>query len=407
MKILHTADWHLGHKLFNADREAEHQHVLDWLVDYIKEESIELLIIAGDVFDTDSPPNFARKQYYSFLCKLVDTCCRNVVVVAGNHDSANMLDASGEVLRLLNVHVIGNLPENRKEQIIEIKDVKGKLQAVVGAVPYLRDRDIRQGVAGQSFDERLRALRLGIENHYQEIADELEKYRKKNIPILVTGHFYVSGGERDGRPNSIHIGSLDVVDASCFSTLFDYVALGHLHRPQVVDKKQHIRYSGSLIPMDFNEWNYKQAVTLLEFEKKKLNKIQQIPVPLLRKLIYYQGEIDYIREKLSGLKTKEGLSNWLKIELITETYHPHLEEELMSLLADKNIEIILLNQIAPSNANLLKQKQQQLQSLSDLDPVEVFQMKLDTAKINETEAREELEHTFTELMNWMQERDNV
>lgn len=407
MKILHTADWHLGHKLFNADRELEHQHVLDWLVDYIKKESIELLIIAGDIFDTDSPPNFARKQYYSFLCRLVDTCCRNIVVVAGNHDSANMLDASGEVLRLLNVHVIGNLPEDRKEQIVEIRDAKGKLQVVVGAVPYLRDRDIRQGVAGQSFDERLVALRLGIENHYQEIANELEVYRDANIPIIVTGHFYVSGGARDGRPNSIHIGSLEVVEASCFSALFDYVALGHLHRPQVVDKKEHIRYSGSLIPMDFNEWNYKQSVTLLEFKKKALNKIKQIPVPLLRKLIYYQGEIDYIKEKLAGLKPKEGLSNWLKIELITETYYPQLEEELKLILEHKNIEITLLNQIAPSNANLLKQKQQQLQSLSDLDPVEVFQMKLDSAKINETETREELEHTFTELMNWMQERDSA
>lgn len=404
MKILHTADWHLGHKLYNADREAEHQTALDGLIQLIKKDEVELLIIAGDVFDTDMPPNYARRQYYRFLVELTKTPCKEVVVVAGNHDSANMLDASSELLKLLNVHVVGNLPEDRADQVVEIKNEKGELKAVVAAVPYLRDRDMRQGQAGQTIEERLSSLKAGIEVHYAEIDGLLETYMDLNIPIITTGHLFVSGGERDGRPNSIHIGSLDVVDLSCFPKNTDYVALGHLHRPQKVGGLNHVRYSGSLIPMDFNEWNYDQVALLLDFEGKTLKKLKSKKIKLCRRLKFYRGDIPYMREKLTNLKKEKGLPSWLKLEIITDSFIPNIEEELKPLIEDKNAEIMLVNQLADGSlaANLLAEKQ--LQNLSDMDPHEVFQMKLDAANIKEKN-RGNLEETFSELLNWMQEKD--
>lgn len=406
MKVLHTADWHLGHKLYNANRIAEHQAALDGLLTLIREEGVELLIIAGDVFDTDMPPNYARRQYYNFLSALVDSPCQNVVVVAGNHDSANMLDASGEILRLLNVHIIGNLPDDPAEQLIEIYSADGKLAALVAAVPYLRDRDVRLGAAGQTIEERMASLRMGIEQHYAAIGAAVQPYIEKDIPLICTGHLFVAGGERDGRPNSIHIGSLDVVDIDCFPKVFDYIALGHLHRPQKVAKQNHIRYAGSLIPMDFNEWNYAQSVLLLDFNNKNLESIKTVPLQLARKLKYYKGDLNYIRAKLTNYEAEAGLTSWLKIDVITTTFIPELEEELQALLDGKNAIVMLLNQMAVDASDLLRYHQAELRSLTDLQPIEVFQMRLDTERINDGDKREELEQTFLELMNWMQEEDN-
>jgi exonuclease SbcD len=404
MKILHTADWHLGHKLYNADRELEHQTALDGLIQLIKKEKVELLVIAGDVFDTDMPPNFARRQYYRFLVELTKTACKDVVVVAGNHDSANMLDASSELLKLMNVHVVGNLPTNRSDQIIEIKDEENQLKAVVAAVPYLRDRDMRQGQAGQTIEERLTSLRAGIEAHYAEIDELLETYKDLEIPILVTGHLFVSGGERDGRPNSIHIGSLDVVESSVFPKNADYVALGHLHRPQKVGGMNHIRYSGSLIPMDFNEWNYDQVSLLLNFEGKDLKSVKSKKVNLSRKLKFYRGELDYIRDKLSNLEVEGELPTWLKLEIITDSYIPNVEDDLKPLLEQKNAEIMLVSQLADGSLASKLLEEQQLQNLSDMDPREVFQMKLDAMNVKD-KSRDDLEDTFAELLTWMQEKD--
>ncbi len=405
MKILHTADWHLGHKLYNADRELEHQAALDHLIQIIQQEAVELLILAGDVFDTDMPPNYARKQYYRFLVALTKTTCRHVVVVAGNHDSANMLDTSSDLLKLLNVHVVGNLPENRAEQIIEIRDEHEELQAVVAAVPYLRDRDMRQGQPGQSIEERLASLRAGIEAHYAEIDLLLAEYKDLNVPIICTGHLFVAGGVRDGRSNTIHIGSLDVIDVNCFPKMSSYVALGHLHRPQKVAGLNHVRYSGSLIPMDFNEWNYAQVVLLLDFEGKTLQKVQAHKIKLARKLKFYKGDITKIREKLHQLKSEEGLSTWLKLEIITDSYIPNIEEDLKPLLEGKNAEIMLVNQLSEASATNYNQEEKQLQNLSDMNPKEVFELKLDAEKIQSSKTRQVLEDTFSELLTWMQEQD--
>jgi exonuclease SbcD len=406
MKVLHTADWHLGQKFFHRNRAQEHRAALDWLVQYIIKEEVELLIVAGDIFDTDSPPNYARKLYFDFLKQLVNTCCEDIVIVAGNHDSANMLDAAKELFKLLNVHVVGHISEDRAAQIIEIRGKEeGALKAVVGAVPYLRDKDIRKSISGETYEERVENLRSGVQQHYQEIETALKPYQSKNIPVIVTGHLYAAGGDREDRPNSIHIGSLDIIKAESFSEDFDYVALGHLHRYQQIDKSRNIWYSGALIPLDFSELNYAQVVRIIEFDAKIILRQQSIKIPLKRKLRAYKGTLEEIKDKLSNLNHEVELDTWLKIEIETVHYSPDLLNDLEEIIKDKPAEIIILNQRSIQNNSIDTDAYQNLQSLQDMEEIEVFRMCAQQKGQIETEQLGELESSFKELLGWMQERD--
>ena len=149
MKILHTSDWHLGQRFLFNDREQEHQRALDWLADTIRTQEVDALIVAGDIFDINNPPNYARTMYYRFLTSLLGTSCRHIIITGGNHDSPSMLNAPRELLRLLNIHVVGAVGDALEEELVELKDSEGELELVVAAVPFLRDRDLRFSQAGE------------------------------------------------------------------------------------------------------------------------------------------------------------------------------------------------------------------------------------------------------------------
>jgi len=405
MRLLHTADWHLGQKFYFKNRKKEHTHALNWLINTIIEKKIDLLVVAGDIFDTDNPPNYARKLYYNFIQKLESTPCQHLVIVAGNHDSANMLEAPKELLATINVTVIGHLPQERKDQIIEIKDANQQLIAVIGAVPFLRDKDIRYFVSGQSSTDRVEALKQGIRQHYQEIEEALLPYQDKDVPIIVTGHLFVDGGERDpNRDNTIHIGCIDVIGVDSFSTDFDYVALGHLHRNQQVDKNRPIFYSGSLIPLDFSELNYGQSVILVEFEGRTITKRQSLKVDLARYLRHYKGTKEYVVNKLENIDHPAQLDTWIKIDLEETHYSPSVRDELEAIVKDKAATILYVQQHAPKDANTQKQ-QEQIRSLEQMQAIEVFRLCAQQNGQISDEEMQELENSFVELQSWMQEQD--
>ncbi|MGH1336337.1 MAG: exonuclease SbcCD subunit D C-terminal domain-containing protein [Aureispira sp.] len=405
IKILHTADWHLGQKFFHRTRKEEHKAALDWLLQLIVTQEIDLLIIAGDIFDTDNPTNYARKLYYDFLRQLQATNCQSVVVVAGNHDSANMLDASKKLLESLDVFVIGSIPEERKEQIFPIKHLQtGKLLAVVAAVPYLRDRDVRQSVAGEDYERGIERLKAGIHQHYQEVAEAIAPYADKEVPLIVTGHLYAAGGERGERPDIIHIGHADVIRTTSFSTIFDYVALGHLHRVQQLDSPRAIWYSGSLIPLDFSELNYSQCVRILQFDRKKITESKSVTVPLTRKLRTFRGTVEEIKTQLQELSPAAALDTWLRLEVETAVQLPHLQEELDEILADKPAEIMQLKLLSTAVRSVDTTNYQQLQSLDDLEAIDVFRLAAQQGGALEEGQLQQLEQSFKELLSWMQER---
>ena len=154
MKILHTSDWHLGHKLYGRQRYQEPSDFLNWLLEQIEEQEVDALIVAGDIFDSQTPANQSLEMYYRFLSRTANSCCRHIIIVGGNHDSPTLLNAPRELLHFLNIHVVGRAPENIEEELLVLNDTGGSPELMVLAVPYLRDKDIRLSEAGESIGDK-------------------------------------------------------------------------------------------------------------------------------------------------------------------------------------------------------------------------------------------------------------
>lgn len=274
LKILHTSDWHLGRRLYGRLRYDEFESFLQWLEDTISAQQVNILIVAGDIFDTMTPSNKAQALYYEFLGRVSRSCCQHVVIVAGNHDSPTFLDAPSNVLKFLNVHVIGTACDNLEDEVLVLGDDNNNPHCIIAAVPYLRDRDVRSSSAGESADSKDANVIKGIRTHYDEVASiakgkqaELIKIHQRHIPIIATGHLFAAGGKTtdDDGVRDLYVGSLGKISADMFDEGFDYVALGHLHVPQRVGGLESIRYSGSPIAMGFGEAKQQKQVLLIQF----------------------------------------------------------------------------------------------------------------------------------------------
>ena len=274
LTILHTSDWHLGRRLYGRLRYEEFELFLHWLQDTISAQKVDILIVAGDIFDTMTPSNKAQALYYEFLGKVSRSCCQHVVIVAGNHDSPTFLDAPSNVLKFLNVHVIGTACDDLEDEVLVLGDDDNNPHCIIAAVPYLRDRDVRSSSAGESADSKDANVIAGICEHYDNVADiakskqaDLIKTHQRYIPIVATGHLFASGGKttEDDGVRELYVGSLGKISADMFNDGFDYVALGHLHVPQRVGGRESIRYSGSPIAMGFGEAKQQKQVLLVQF----------------------------------------------------------------------------------------------------------------------------------------------
>ncbi|PNK59570.1 exonuclease SbcCD subunit D C-terminal domain-containing protein [Psychrobacter sp. FDAARGOS_221] len=274
LTILHTSDWHLGRRLYGQLRYEEFEAFLAWLTKTIEQYQVDILIVAGDIFDTMTPSNRAQALYYEFLGLISSLHCDHVVIVAGNHDSPTFLDAPANVLKFLNVHVIGTACDDIADEVLVLKSKSGEPQCIIAAVPYLRDRDVRNTQAGESGADKDANLLAGIREHYAQVADiakdkqaELNAQSQRHIPIIATGHLFAAGGtttEDDG-VRDLYVGNLGKISADTFDDGFDYVALGHLHVPQKVGGSDTIRYSGSPIAMGFGEAKQTKQVLLVQF----------------------------------------------------------------------------------------------------------------------------------------------
>lgn len=402
MKILHTSDWHLGQKFISRDRTEEHRLALDWLVQVIQREGVELLIVAGDVFDIGSPPNYARALYYGFLKKIIHTNCRHVVITGGNHDSPQMLEAPRELLQLLNVHVVGAATEDPNSQIIVLKDEKGEPEAMVAAVPFLRDQDLRRAATNDGGQERIERIKDGILAHYTMVGAAMEPYAQLKIPKIVTAHLCVTGAEASEKQDNIYLGNTENIRADQFPDVFSYVALGHIHRPQAIGGLKQVRYSGSLIPLSFSETKDEKSVTLVEFDGDKLDKISLLTVPIGRRLKTIDGSLEEVQEKLESLneRYKNELAPWVEVLVETDRIIPNLNGLLHDFTKDMHLEILKLR---VKNHHIPLDMQVENEQLEGLRPIDVFQKKLESAgKPPEDVAG--LVDTFRELETWMRER---
>lgn len=402
MKILHTSDWHLGQKFISRDREDEHRLALDWLVQVIENEKVDLLLVSGDVFDIGNPPNYARALYYNFLKKIIRTNCRHVVVTGGNHDSPQMLDAPKELLQLLDVHVVGAATDDPADEVLVLKNGKDEPEAIVAAVPFLRDQDLRRAVSGEGGQDRVERIKEGILAHYEAVGKAADPFVKLKIPKIVMGHLCVTGSESSDKQDNIYLGNLENIRADQFPAVFGYVALGHIHRPQAIGGRKQVRYCGSLIPLSFSETKDEKSVTLLEFEKDKLAKITLLTVPVGRRLKSVEGNLEAVKEKLESLseRYKDQLAPWVEVTVETEAVIPNLNGMLHDFTKEMHLEILKLK---VKNQHLPLDMQVENEDLEDLRPIDVFRKKLESAG-RPPEDMEELVATFRELEEWMQER---
>lgn len=407
MRVLHTSDWHLGQKFLYNDRETEHRLALEWLRGCIETHAVDVLIVSGDVFDTGNPPNYALQLYYRFLTGLLGTSCRNIVITGGNHDSPSTLDAPRELLQALNIQVMGAAPENPEDAFLLLKDQSGQPLAVVAAVPFLRDRDLRQGGSTPGSFDRIARLREGILRHYQQLATAAQPYRQYDIPIIATGHLYASGATGSEKQDNIYLGDVANIEAEQFPDIFDYIALGHIHRAQAIGNRTHIRYSGSLLPLSFSETKDDKIVYLLDFEGSKLKNIEEVAVPVFRRLKTIQGDLESVKASLQRFAARPhgDLTPWVELLVETDQYIPQMDVQLREFAADMPLELLKVKIIRTLTGESETAYNEEL-SLEDLEVSDVFKKRCEQFLIPEAEAGE-LMQTFLELRQWMQDKQET
>ncbi len=397
MTILHTADWHLGARLVDHDRSAEHQSFLDWLLVFIRVQAVDLLIVAGDVFDSANPPQTALTQYYRFLAALVSTTHCQVLIIGGNHDSAATLNAPRELLRSLRVVVHGSAPADHLEAVHEFPD------AVICAVPFLRERDVRSATAGQTHDEAVAAVREGIRAHYHQILSAAQA-RAAGRPIIATGHLTAIGVIGASSERQIHIGNLAAVGADCFAG-FDYTALGHIHRPQNVGGRDQIRYSGSPLYLSFDESANAKQVLLLTVIPGTPITITPVPLPVWRGLFCVECASTALMRTLRQVKagaTPDSFPPWVELTITDPIPPAELALMVRDVSAATGVDVLKIIRPAATSAttgHLLTGRH-----LHETTPTEVFSEKLRRLGIDPDHPEyHELTGTFLELLNSMQE----
>lgn len=405
MRVLHTADWHLGKRLENEDRTEEYQFFLDNLLQIIDNERIDILLISGDIFDSGAPSNTALELYYDFLAKLRSSSCYAVVVTGGNHDSVSTLNAPKAILHALNVTVVGGVSDRLEDEVVWIKNPDGQLVLGVAAVPFLRDKDVRTSLIGESGSDRDARVINGIAGHYEDL---VPFFKDAEVPVMAMGHLYAAGATPSDSEREILVGGLGQMPASRFPDLFQYVALGHLHRPQIVGGKETIRYSGSPIALSFSERKDKKQILILEWENGVLKKI--IPFPLIggRKLKRMSGTLEEVKAQLTNntLDVECHFKDWVEIRLQVDRYLPDAEAQLNAVVAENpSIDKLFVRQEKTfTEASLAEQTSRALQ-LNSLQPKMVFEKLCQSKQMDEAQTKE-MSEMFDKALIMMNESKN-
>ena len=396
MKILHTADWHLGHRLQEFSQVEEQQLFLQWLEQYIIEHKINVLLVSGDIFDNGAPSNQSLQMYYDFLVKLKQTPCQSVILTGGNHDSPGTLNAPKQLLNALSIKVVGKATEHIENEVFELNVNNENL--IVAAVPYLRDQDIRRAVAGESFDELTDRYKKALINHYKTVAGYCHQINSAKAPVIAMGHLFAVGGQLSESEQNIYVGNLGHIGAADFPATFDYIALGHLHRPQKVGKNNHIRYSGSPYILSFSEINYPKQMIELTIDDNRIQSIKNIDIPRFREVYSLSGnKQECLDQYPSVISNKYGLTPW--VEIVLDENETVNTDDLKVQSEIHGFEIL---KITLKNYNRhytgIEEQLKQLQTIKELEPTEVFKLKCKEQNINLNE-RPDILDAFTEILH--------
>ena len=346
-----------------------------WLLDTVREQEVDYLIVSGDIFDSPLPSNQSFHLYYRFLAQLPSYGACGAVIVGGNHDSPSSLAAPRELLEALRIFVRGAVSKDPEDDVVLLEG-RGGEGVLCGLVPYLRERDIRVSRAGESPEERHAGIVRGIAEHYRRIGEAIQRRRSPDITgAIATGHLFTAGttGESESE-RELYVGKLGIVDSEVFPSDIDYLALGHIHSPWVI--APHIRYAGSPIPMDFGEEREK-SVYLVDIP----GEVRKLRIPEFRRLLRFHADPKEVREEIRGLSREElgesGLSPWAEIRLkdtapgIFASFEELLEEKGISLLR------VMIDRVEGDSDTLVG-----TESLQDISAQDMFRLRCKAAGVS-------------------------
>lgn len=409
LKIIHTADWHLGQTFFGYDREEEHDAFLSWLIDTLTEQQTDVLLIAGDVFDVANPSASAQRRFFHFL---KEANRRNphlqIVVVAGNHDSAARLESPIPLLEELNTSIVGLIRRTETGEIdfdsllIPIYNKEREREAWCLAVPYLRQGDYPAPEEGND------TYIAGINRMYRQLYDYADAKRKPGEALLAMGHLHATGAELsdDDRSERIIMGGLESVSSDTFDEGLAYTALGHIHKAQRIGGRENLRYSGSPLPMSFSEKNYCHQVVAITVENGCLSEIAPVPIPLLVDLHRIPQQpapteevIAQLTElPLAGTEGNEDPTRWPYVEvrvLMTEP-DPGFRHRVEEVLADKAVRLTTIVPSYPKREDDDTVRPLTYSDLQRIDPLDMLKHAF-TSKYG-GELPEDIESLFKEVM---------
>lgn len=397
MKILHTADWHIGKILHKQSLEQDFQKFTDWLIQYVVTESVDVVLISGDVFDYANPSFADIRKYYKILNDLYQNNVK-VIITGGNHDSPALLNGPKSLFQNMQVSVYGSLSEDIEEHIVPLTN-NGKTEVVILAVPFLREKDLRKSrslLETSEKDEQMKAV--------QTIYDQLVLLAKnkygEQVPIIAMGHIHLYGSSTSDSEREIHIGNLQGFPSTIFNESIDYVALGHIHKPQAIKGNPIIRYSGSPVFLDFSERDYEKQVILVTTTNNKLD-ILPVKIPVFRKMSKISGKGTEIMEKLHTLSQKSNeLPDFIELEWSVSDdglEDKRLLQEMMTTYETHPSFKILKSKLISTtpSAGTLKLSEENI-SIDEMNPLEVFRQLLEDRQISD-DKKEALEVAYVTL----------
>lgn len=396
MKILISADWHLGKKLHLEDFSQDMEQFLQWLLQHIEENEIDLLLVAGDVFDQNNPSNEATKQYYDFLIRLHQTGCK-AIITSGNHDSPSFLDTPSSLLQSLGIQVVGRFPGmDRLDQVLlPVKDRSGNSEVVVAAIPFLQDRFIRQVGESEGIKEIDGKIREGMRRVFTGIGTEMKKQYPNHLHIGMA-HLHAQGTKASEAEREIQIGNELGIPADALDQ-FNYLGLGHIHTGQAVIEGR-IHYASSPISLGFSENVYKHKLIRLDTDGDTIRQ-SFVPVPRFRSLYQVRGTLQEVEAKLALLQCKYQFDALLDLTIDEETYDPLVMPRLEALkneLLGRNMKVVSQRVIFRDKSSHRKMGSLVHDRVKDLEPTIVFEKIIEEREDNEEKSA--LKDLFSTLL---------
>ncbi|WP_122901679.1 exonuclease SbcCD subunit D C-terminal domain-containing protein [Acinetobacter sp. B51(2017)] len=360
VRFFHTSDWHLGQFFHNHDRDYEHQHFLAWLLQQIKAKQPHALLIAGDIFDVVNPASSAQKQLYQFLTDAHAIAPHmQTLMIAGNHDSGYRIEQVEPFLAKFNAKAVGVIRRNAQHEfdlgrlLVPIHDAQGQIIAWCLTLPYLRSAEIT------GLNEHTSNSQSAISYLHQQLIAEAKARKQPHQALILMSHAHMQGAQTSDSERPIVIGNEEALSTALFDDVIDYVALGHLHKPQKVTE-EHIRYSGSPIPLSFSERHYPHQVLDIQLDisapaKQRLC-IEAMPVPRTVDLIRIRQDlstlIDAVKALPQGKIDNLNARHFLEIEYTSDAPPPvDLRQQIEMALPKDRYRLLRISRIYQATAS--------------------------------------------------------